>query len=398
MELLTLSTSLSLGFLLCVLCLYFRRQHGSAAGLPPGRMGLPVVGEYPSFMFNGRKGRPEKFILDRMASHSARAFKTWMIGGPTVVMCGADGNRFLFSNDNKIVRVWFPASIHKILPSSSSSDALHAKKLLLHLLLPDNLQRYTSIVDKLARSHFTTSWEGKKQVRVQPLARNYTFAVACKLFFNIEDHNQIGRFEEAFDHVVSGIVSLPVNLPGMAFHRAIKAAESIKKELLHMVRLRKKEMADAKSKNGDGGDHLDDLLSLLLLSNVDKTNSEEFMMSDEQIVDRMLAVLVASRDSASSTISFLIKYLADLPQIYHAQMEIARRKGEEELLNWDDIRQMKYSWNVVSEVLRLASPYQAAFREVVEGFHYAGYHIPKGWKVFIYRWYFYTTLEQKCKP
>nr|POE91027.1 dammarenediol 12-hydroxylase [Quercus suber] len=55
-----------------------------------------------------------------------------------------------------------------------------------------------------------------------------------------------------------------------------------------------------------------------------------------------------------------MKYLAENPHVYSEvfkeQMEIAKFKGPNDLLNWDDIKKMKYSWNVACETLRLTPP------------------------------------------
>ena len=103
------------------------------------------------------------------------------------------------------------------------------------------------------------------------------------------------------------------------------------------------------------------------------------------ICNKLGAFFVASFDTTSSAITFIIKSLAEYPhvyqRVYEEQMEILKAKKEGEPLNWEDVKKMKYTWCTASEVLRLYPPSIGAFREAKTDFSYGGYTIPKGWKV-----------------
>jgi cytochrome P450 family 26 subfamily A len=368
----------SLVFLSLHLLLY-KSKPGSAT-LPPGKTGWPVIGESLEFLSSGWKGHPEKFIFDRMAKYSSSVFKTHLLGAKAAVLCGARGNKFLFSNENKLVQAWWPASVDKIFPSStqtsSKQEAIKLRKMLPNFLKAEALQRYVSVIDHIARRHFADGWENKQEVVVFPLAKNYTFWLACRLFVSIEDPSEVDKLSGPFSRLACGLISIPIDLPGTPFNKGIKASNIIRKELVSIIKQRKIDLAEGKASPTQ------DILSHMLLT----SDEDGKFMQEWDIADKILGLLIGGHDTASSACTFIVKFLAELPEIYEGvyreQMEIAKSKAPGELLDWDDIQKMKYSWNVAREVLRLAPPLQGAFREAMADFTYNGFHIPKGWKLY----------------
>ncbi|KAL1326379.1 hypothetical protein HN51_036465 [Arachis hypogaea] len=350
----------------------------TAPNLPPGRMGYPMLGESIEFMSTGWKGHPEKFIFDRIIRFSSEIFKTSIFNEPTVVLCGPTCNKFLFSNENKLVNAWWPENVKKIFPTTIDSklESKRMRKLLPQFLKPEALQRYVGIMDSIAQRHFASHWENKTHITVFPLAKRYTFLLACRLFMSVEDGKDVEKIEGPFHRLASGILTLPIDLPGTAFNKGIKASKFIRNELLRIIKQRKVELGEGKASPAQ------DILSHMLLT----PDEDGHYMNEMDIADKILGLLIGGHDTASAACTFIVKYLAELPhvydQVYKEQMEIAKSKSEGELLTWDDVQKMRYSWNVACEVMRLAPPLQGGFREAITDFIFNGFSIPKGWKLY----------------
>ncbi|KAF8017032.1 hypothetical protein BT93_H2285 [Corymbia citriodora subsp. variegata] len=376
-----LLVSLSSVLATSLIFLLFKHKLSSGPKLPPGSFGWPVLGETVEFLF----GKPDKFVRDRMRKYSSTVFKTKILGEKVAVFCGPAGNKFIFSNEQKLVTEWRPHSMQKLMrsyeaksppppptnPNESKTKVLRQ----LGFLKPEALSRFMEQIDSTAQQHMKLHWEGQSKVLVFPLSKNYTLSLASKFFLGLDEHDRITRLANEFDDVSAGLHSIPWKIPGTIFYNASRGAAAIRKALLSVIREKKEVLAS-------GAKSLD-ILSFRVAAADPATGR---MMPEAEIADKMMGMLTAGYNTVASAITFLMKFVAERPDIYDKilaeQLEIKKSKKPGETLAWEDIQKMKYSWNVTSEVLRLTPPLQGTFREAMTDITYEGYTIPKGWKIY----------------
>ncbi|KAK6246538.1 Cytochrome P450 - like 10 [Theobroma cacao] len=355
---------------------YKYKSRAATPNLPPGRKGLPYIGETLDYVLGLRPGTPVKFINDRSTKYSPDVFRTSLLGEDMAVFCGAAGNKFLFSGHNKYVTAWWPRSMKKALldPSSvdnsSEEESTILRTYLLPLLKPESLQRYVPVMDVMAKEHLDQYWSPYNQVQVSPLSKKYGFSLACRLFMSVQQKEEIENFAKPFAFATAGLISVPIDLPGTTFNRAMKAGKVIRRELLAFITKKKNEPLKK------GMTVASDIVDSMLMDG----------MTEIEILNKIVGFFIASHDTTSTAITFTVSYLSDYPDVYNRvleeQKDILRSKGPGEPLGWEDIQKMKYTWCVVCEAMRLAPPANGAFREAITDFTYAGYTIPKGWKAF----------------
>ncbi|KAK4484272.1 hypothetical protein RD792_011498 [Penstemon davidsonii] len=294
-----LLVSVSLHFLI------FYKNKYSAPGLPPGNTGWPFVGETLEFLSTCWKGHSKMFIYDRIAKYSSHVFRTHLLGEQVAVFCGANANKFLLSNEHKLVQAWWPSSFNKIFPSSShvktGEGSTQLRKMLSEFIEPKALNGYLSTMDRIAQRNFAEGWENKQEIVTFPLVKKYTFSTACRLFLSIEDPQHVDKLAKLLDVLVAGLFSIPIDLPGTAFNKAIKASSVLKKQLGSIIKQRKIDLAEGKASPNQ------DVLSHVLLTSDD---------SEMQIAERISGVLIGGHDTLTSACTYIVGYLAELPKIY----------------------------------------------------------------------------------
>ncbi|KAM7251386.1 hypothetical protein ACFE04_023269 [Oxalis oulophora] len=204
-------------------------------------------------------------------------------------------------------------------------------------LKPEALIHYLGKMESITQQHLHNEWEGKDVVQVFPLAKRLTMTLACRFFLGTDDPQRIARLVSYFDDVTLGLHSIPLNFPGTAFSKADKAAASIRKELKILIKEKKDALAT--------GTPMQDILSHVIAF----TDPSGQSRPEDDIADKITGLLIAGYSTVATTITFFMKYVGERPEIYQ-KILAAESKKAGELLNWDDLNKMKYSWNVLYEI------------------------------------------------
>lgn len=358
----------------------FSKRRETENPLPPGRFGLPLIGQTLEFLRSQRRNKSWEFFDSHVADYG-EIFKTHLAGSPTVVTASPAGNKMVFTNENKLVNVSRAESVVKILGSRSlialtGAKAKRMRQAISTFLGPEALQTYTGKADVSVRKFLEEYWEGKEQVMVYPLMKRFAFSLACEILMSRYEKQEQEMLLKPFATMMQGILNFPINLPGTRYRKAMNAANILRNQF--------KKWLEETRRDVDQGKVLSDrdLLTCLLTYKDDEAK----LLAEQDILDSILFLLFASHDTTTVTTSMMCKLLAENPavleDVWREQKEIAAGKKPEEPLSWADLQRMKLSWRVVQETLRIQPPVQGAFRVAIKDFEFSGFRIPKAWKLY----------------
>lgn len=337
-------------------------QSTTSLPFPPGKLGFPIIGETISFL------RDPDFADKRQKQYGS-IFKTHIFGRPTVIMMGAEANRFLFANENKYFIVAWPPSTRILLGQGSLSMQLgdihkSRRKILSQAFQPRALAGYAATMEDFTH-RYLHKWEQKSTLIWYPELRKYTFDIACKLLIGKQQATDT-NLEELFENWCDGLFTIPLRLPGTKFNRACKSHQLLLTEIETLIRQRQQQPQSG-----------EDALGLLLQAQDEDGNK----LGIEELKDQILTLLFAGHETLTSAIASFCLEVGQRPDIIAKIRAEQQQFDPSQPITFEDLKSMTYLEQVMKEVLRFVPPVGGGFREVIEDCEYNGYSIPKGWSV-----------------
>ncbi|XP_022136913.1 abscisic acid 8'-hydroxylase 1-like [Momordica charantia] len=333
--------------------------------LPPGSMGWPYMGE----TFQLYSQDPNVFFASKKKRYGP-IFKSHILGYPCVMVSSPEAAKFVLVTKAHLFKPTFPASKERMLGKNAiffHQGDYHAKlrRLVLRTFMPEKIRNIVPSIESIAKNT-VQSWEGQSINTFQEM-KMFAFEVSLLSIFGKDEALYFEDLKRCYYILEKGYNSMPINLPGTLFHKAMKARKELANILTKILSTRREMKRDH-----------NDLLGSFM--------GEKEGLTDEQIADNVIGLIFAARDTTASVLTWILKYLGENPSVLQAvtaeQEAImkAKQSGDDNL-TWGDTKNMPVTSRVIQETLRVASVLSFTFREAVEDVEFDGYLIPKGWKV-----------------
>ena len=337
----------------------------STLPLPPGKSGLPWIGETISFLTD-----PD-FATKRRQQYGA-IFRTNLIGRPTVVMSGAAENKFILSThfDRFSWRDGWPDNFRELLGASlflqEGAEHQRNRKLLMPAFHGKALTNYVATMTEIT-DRYLSKWEQTGDLTWFPELKHLTFEIASVLLIGSEPGAETTELSRLFTELTNGLFTLPLKWSYTTYGRAITARDCLLAHIEQVVLERQQSPTQ-------------DALGLLVQSQDEEGNR----LSVAELKVQALLLLFAGHETTTSLIASLCLALAQNSEVLARARAEQSQIGRNTPISIDSLKQMTYLDRVLHEVERMYSPIGGGFRGVIKEFEFNGYRVPKGWQV-LYR-------------
>ncbi|XP_020259623.1 cytochrome P450 87A3-like [Asparagus officinalis] len=346
--------------------------------LPPGSLGLPIIGETLHFFKPNTSNDIPPFVKKRVERYGP-IFKTSLVGRPIVVSTDHELNNFVFLQEGKLFESWYPETFTEIF-GRDNVGSLHGfmykylKSLVLKLFGPESLrEKLLSDVEKSA-SMSLSSWSGLSSIELKDGISTMIFNLTAKKLISYDASKSKENLKDSFVAFIAGLISFPVNIPGTAYNKCLQGRNKAMKVLKDLLTERKH------SPNRQCIDFFDFV--------IEELKKEKPVLTESIALDLMFVLLFASFETTSLAMTLAMKLLADHPKVLEEltlehEAILRNRENPDSGITWQEYKSMNFTFQVIHETARLANIVPGIFRKALKDIQVNGFTIPAGWGVMV---------------
>lgn len=335
---------------------------GGALPLPPGRSGLPYLGELPAFLKDGYA-----FVEDR-ARRYGPVFRTKILGRPTAVISGPDASG-KFIDQSVIQREGaMPAHIQLLfggrsLPVLDGDEHKERKAFVMSAFTHEALAGYLPTMQGVVNT-WLGSWSSGQEIRWLDGFKRLAIETICSTVLGLPPGPTVDAVARDYEILGGGFSSLPIPLPGTKFTRAKQALRRILAVFEQNVR---EHQAHPKA---DGLGHI---LAARSARDGRAISVDEAKMELHHIV---VAGLIVWAWYVTTVLQL------DLHPEVRERLRVEVAALPAGPLSLQGLGHLPYLNQVTMELRRLSPVVQVFFGKARQDFEFAGHRIPRGWMVF----------------
>ncbi|MCL7032685.1 hypothetical protein MKW94_021488 [Papaver nudicaule] len=322
----------------------YRWSHPKCNGkLPPGSMGFPLIGETLEFLIPSRSLDIPHFLKKRIAKYG-KLFRTSLAGRQVIVSADQEFNHYIFQQEGKFVQLWYMDSFSAFFGRHIDDTAFayihkYSKKTILSYIGTESLKEKLLSKIEIIVNQGLQSWSTKASIEVKTSITKMIFDLSLKDLFSYDTAMCDENMSEKFGFL-QGIMCIPLNIPGTAFHTLMKNQKETKRFLTDILHERLNKRENERRRQGDLLDQL-----------IDDMETEDFITEDF-IVYFMFSVLLASFETISAAVTVAMIFLTDQPLVIKELTEeheaiLKSRENTTSSLTWKEYKSMKFTSQLV---------------------------------------------------
>lgn len=324
----------------------------------PGDRGNWLYGHFFEFLSNASG------LWSRLKKVHGDVYYYRVLHRNQVILAGTDTNKKILVEESKNTEnkeAWETA-LSDLFPNSlmlmDGDTHKHHRSIMLDAFKKPAMQGYLGLMPSIIREGLETL--GPNEMKPMfPFYKMLTLRLATAVFFGLQKDQDLSKINKAITDMVLASTTIPLRIPFTPFSRGINGRKFLSKFFKNIVTTRRENPGD-------------DLFSKLCLAK----NEEGQTFTDDEIVDHLIFILMASHDTTAVTLTWMSYLLAKHPDWQEkAREEVSRISTQELQLN--DLRDFQTLSLILKETLRIYPPLTMVVRKLLKNMEVGEQFLPQ---------------------